>query len=91
MTNIAIGQDSVMTISTFFLDKSVQLPQYEHRTELDDSHWLHHTLMQGAARMSAASAKRPWIRPPQDALCSSLRQTIPKLACRTTWEARLAS
>jgi hypothetical protein len=51
ITNMAIGQNPVTTISTFFLDGAVRLPQYDHRTELDNSHWLYRAvlLMQGVA------------------------------------------
>jgi hypothetical protein len=42
ITNMAVGQDRFVVILTFFLDKAVRLPQYVHRTGLDDSHWLHH-------------------------------------------------
>ena len=40
ITNTAVGQRRVMSILTLFLDKIVRYPQYVHRTELDDSHWL---------------------------------------------------
>ena len=40
ITNMAVGQRRVMAILTLFLDKIVRYPQYVHRTELDDPHWL---------------------------------------------------
>lgn len=57
-TKMAIGEDGIMTISTLFFDKAVRSPQYDHRTELDDSHWLY-----CAARAGRGSATCPQLQP----------------------------
>lgn len=83
ITNMAVGQDRVLIILTFCFERAVRSPQYVHRTELDDSHWLHHAghAGRGFVTWPAALAKRP----------SILHQAMPKLVCRTLWSARLTS
>ena len=52
ITNMAVGQNGVITVLPFSLENAVRLPQYVHRTELEDSHWLCRfrvLLMQGVA------------------------------------------
>jgi hypothetical protein len=40
ITKMAVGQNRVIIILTSSINEAVRLPEYVHRTELDNSHWL---------------------------------------------------
>ena len=83
ITNTAVGQRRVMIISTLCLDKIVRFPQYVHRTELDDSHWLLFTAHAGRSSVTcpqprpggtsaAGCALQAWADYPQTGLSDDL-------------------